>query len=103
MKEEFSVKLQVGNLLLLKIKIKQNPECPNKEYIIQSLNTFIRISGLNLEVKSCIDQWLEKYCILRRIPAIRGVGKYFRIVPNKVESFGGSRNPQENFAVISVI
>ena len=57
MKEEFSVKLQVENLLLLKIKIKQNPECPNKEYIIQSLSTFIRISGLNLEVKkSCIDQ-----------------------------------------------
>ena len=94
MKEEFSVKLQVENLLLLKIKIKQNPECPNKEYIIQSLSTFIRISGLNLEVKkSCIDQWLEKYCILRRTPAIRSVGKYFRIVPNKVESFGGEPKP----------
>ena len=32
MKEGLSVKLQNENMFLLKIKIKQNPGCPNKGY-----------------------------------------------------------------------
>ena len=32
MKEALSVTLHTENLFLLKIKIKQNPSCPNKEY-----------------------------------------------------------------------
>ena len=38
-------------LFLLKIKIKQNLGCLNKEYNVQSSTTFIRISGPIAEVK----------------------------------------------------
>ena len=48
----FSKALDWKPLFLLKIKIKQNPGCPNKEYNISS--TFIRISVPIAEVKKSV-------------------------------------------------
>ena len=73
MKEAFSVKLQTENLslfffffFLLKIEIKQNPGCPNKEYnsIFEHINHITRAYPRSKK-KICIDRWLWKYyCVL---------------------------------------
>ena len=54
MKEAFPVKLQTENLFLLKIKMKQKTQSPKIRNVIQSLSTFIRISGPIPEVKKTI-------------------------------------------------
>ena len=54
MKEVFSVKLQTEYLFLLKIKMKQKTQSPKIRNVMQSLSTFIRISGPIPEVKKII-------------------------------------------------
>ena len=53
--------------LFLLIKIKENPDCPNKQWKC-SLQHF------HQNMRGYLDQWLEKYCILGGIWAKRGVG-----------------------------
>ena len=68
---------------------------------MQSLSTFIRISGSIPEVKkNRIDQWLWKYCILRKIRAKQGVGEQVWFVPNTVERSGGSHKSRKLFSLI---
>ena len=63
MKEAFSVKLQTENLslfffffFLLKIEIKQNPGCPNKEYnsIFEHINHITRAYPRSKKKKSAL-------------------------------------------------
>ena len=63
MKEAFPVNLQIKNLFLLKIKIKQKPGCQIRN-ITQSLSSFIRISGSIPEVKNpaLIIDWENIAC-----------------------------------------
>ena len=66
---------------LFLLKIKQNKKSNKTQTaqtwnIMQSLSTFIRMSGPIQKYKNCIDQWLWKYCCLfKRVRAKRGVGK----------------------------
>ena len=74
------------SLLLLKVKVKQNLVCPNKEY-----NTvFTGISGHTPEVKkNCIDQWLWKYCILKESKQIDALVNKFSLFQIQLEGLGG--------------
>ena len=63
-------------LFLLKVKIKQNPGSPNKEYstIFKRIHHIIR--AYSRIKKICIDQlFWNYYYILGRLRAKRGVGK----------------------------
>ena len=84
--EDISNKAQDWNSLsLFKIQIKQDPGC-----------SLIRISGPIPEVKKiCIDHWLVKCCILRRIWAKWGVGEQVWFVVNTSGRSGDSRDPRK--------
>ena len=56
MKEALSVELQTENLPLLKIKVKHNPGCPNKEYNAAFKNIHQNISILSRGKKTCIEE-----------------------------------------------
>ena len=54
--------------------------------------------------KICIDQWLGKhYWILRRIQAKGGIGEQVRFDPNTIWEVWGAVQPQENFAIFTLI
>ena len=75
-------------LSLLKIKIKQNPGCPDKKYnaILEYIHH--NIMAYPRSKKICIDQWLWKYyCLFGRVRTKQRVGKQVWFVPN---IFGGS-------------
>lgn len=83
-KEAFSCKAPDWKpLCLLKIKIKQDLGCPNKEYNVifeytQNIRAYTRAK------KICTDQWLGKYYyLLGRIRPKQGVGEKVWFVPNK--------------------
>ena len=88
------------NLFLLKIKIKQNPGCSNKEHnaIFEQLHQNIRPYPGNKKI--CIDQWLGKsYCMLGRIWGKWDVGllcsNKVLFVPNTVVWTGGKCSTRE--------
>ena len=63
-------------LFLLKVKIKQNPGSPNKEYntIFKRIHPIIR--AYSRIKKICIDRWFwNLYYILGRLRTKRGVGE----------------------------
>ena len=82
-------------LFLLKIKIKQNPGCPNKHYNVVFKHFRQNIRAYPRSKKICIDQWLGKCCILGKIWAKRGVGKKVWFVPNAVWGSWGSCNARK--------
>ena len=91
------------SLFLLKIKIKQKPSCPNKEYnaIFKNIHQNIRASLKSNQI--CIDQWLVKYyCILGKVWAKRGVDEQVRFAPNAVGSLGAAK-PHKHFAIFTFI
>ena len=83
-------------LFLLEIRIKQNPGCPNKEYNAIFKHFYMNIKAYARGKKMCIDQWLGKYCILRKIWAKQGVGEQVWFVSNTVVESGVSRNSFSN-------
>ena len=75
------------SLFLLKIKIKQNPGYPDKEYnvIFKHIHQNNRVYYRNKKI--FMDQWLWKcYYLFRRVRAKWDVCKQVRFVPN---TFGG--------------
>ena len=84
-------------LFLLNIKTKKNPGCPNKEYnlVIKHFHRNIRVYQ---EVKKiCMNQWLEKCCILGRISTKRRIGEQIWFVPNTNGNIQKSQNLYVNF------
>ena len=70
-------------LILLKIKIKQNPGCLNKEYNAIFEHIQLNIRAYPRSKKICIDQLLWKYnCLFRRVWAKQGVGEQVQFLPN---------------------
>ena len=80
----------------LKIKIKQNLGCPNKEYnaIFKHIHQNIKVYSRSKK-KICIDQWLGNYLILERIWAKQTIGEQVWVVPNTVGGAVGSHNPSK--------
>ena len=89
MKLAFSVKFQTEKTFaLLKIKIRQNPGCPNKEYNAIFDHIHQNIRAYPRSTKFWIDQWLWKYCcIFRTVRAKEGVSEHVWFV---LKLFGGS-------------
>ena len=76
-------------LFLLKIKIKQNPGYPNKEYNVIFKHIHQNNRVYRRSKKIFIDQWLWKYyCLFRRVQTKWGVSKQVWFVPNTFGGFG---------------
>ena len=88
-------------LFLIKIKIKQNLRCPNKEYNEDFKHFYQNIRTCPRSKISFIDQWLGKYCILGRIWTKQGVGEQVWFVLNTVGG-GGVATPENIFAIFSL-
>ena len=89
-------------LLLLKIKIEQNIDFPNKEYNVDFKHFHQNIRAYHRKKKFCIDQWLVKCCILlRRIWARPGADEQIWLVPGG--GFGGSRDTREFLQILEYI
>ena len=74
-------------LFLLKIKVKQNPGCPNKEY----------------NIVFYIDQLLVKYCILTGIWTTRRVGEQVWFFPNTSGRSRGSHDTRKFLQILELI
>ena len=85
-------------LFLFKMKIKQNPVYPNKEYnaIFKHIYQNIRVSQNISEVKkpALIYAILGNcYCIFESIRPKRDIRGQVRFVPNTFERYGGNATP----------
>ena len=98
----------------IKIRIEQNPDCPNKEYNVIFKHFHQNIRAYPRSKKKCVDQWRKYYMIL----LYKLIGKYFTLarirakrchrkevwfVPNTVGGFGGSRDPKKILIFFSLI
>ena len=84
------------HLFLFKMKIKQNPGCPNKEFKVDFKHFHQNIRVYHKSKKICISQWLVKCFILGRSWAKRGVADQIWFVPDG--GFWGKSLHQVNFA-----
>ena len=85
---------------MLKIKVKQNPECPNKKYNAIFKHIYDNIRTYYGSKKICSDQQLGKYFLLGRTRAKQGEQVLF--VSDTVEGLGGVAT-QENFVIFTPI
>ena len=91
-------------LFLLKVKIKQSSDWPNKEYnaVLEHIHQNIMVYPRSKKI--CIDQWLWKYyCLFRRIQAKPGVSKQVCFSLNTFRGFWGSVSTQKKLAIFTLI
>ena len=82
-------------LFLFKIKVKQNPGYPNKEYNVVFKHFHQNIRAYHRIKQIYIDQLLVKYCILAGIWATGGVGEQVWFVPNTSGRSRGIATPEK--------
>ena len=89
-------------LFLLKVKIKQNPGCPNNEYIYNAIFKHIHQNiWAFLKSKNYIDQWLWKYCCIFRTDRAKwGVGEQVWFIVNLFWGSEGRCNPRKAWLLL---
>ena len=81
--------LDQKSLLLLKVKVKQNLGCPNKEYNTVFKHIHRNFRAYSRSKKNCIDQWLWKYCKLKESKQIDALVNKFSLFQIQLEGLGG--------------